>query len=181
MSVSSWSSLITALTSIVAIIISVSALITTKKSIEDANRPYVQAYLKWMWFDQNLEEYLIIKNFGKTGANINSISFSDNWTNSFNNEPVFPDMKNVLIAPNQAFETQTELDAAGTGNGRNRKNPITMTIKYSWSNGYKSDTFRQTFSADTYKNFELVRTETGHDDFNKLFYRAVKEFLRTRL
>ncbi|WP_203642895.1 hypothetical protein [Levilactobacillus andaensis] len=178
-------SIITAITSIVAIIISIRSLNTTKRSIESANRPSVAAYLNWEWLDSNLREYLVVKNFGKSGAIITSIVFSETWKNSQNQQPIFNDMNGYFIAPSQKFISLAEVNANGTGPERARKVPITMTINYTWDKGNKSDSFTHTFSADAYKNFEVSRRDSGFNgspiNIETLIYRIAHEFFRTHM
>lgn len=178
-------SIITAATSIIAIVISVRSLKATKRSIEDANRPYVVAYLNWEWLDLNLREYLVIKNFGKSGAIIRNITFSEPWKNSQNQQPIFNNMDGYFIAPNQKFISLAEVNTVGTGPERARKTSITMTISYTWDKGRQSDNFTHTFSADAYKNFEVSGRSSGfHGDLKSietLVYRIAHEFFRTHM
>lgn len=189
MSVKDWiqltASLITAITSVAAIIISVLALKTTKRSIENANRPYVVAYLNWDWLQNNLREWLIIKNFGKTGAVINSIEFSEPWLNSQNDQPIFNKMDGYFIAPNQKFVSFAEIDASGDGHERARKKPITITIHYSWDEGSKSEDFTHTFTPDAYTQFETSRQVSGFSDnissLEKFLSNWANEFIRRNM
>lgn len=178
-------SIITAATSIIAIVISVRSLRATKRSIEDANRPYVVAYLAWMWLDDNLKEYLVIKNFGKTGATIKSISYDVPWLTPTTNTNVFGNMNGYFLAPDQKYTSLVEIDATGQGHARSRKVPITMTINYNWKDDTKRDTFEHTFSEKAYDNFTYMRRVTGFDgsieNSEKLFYKAADEFFRSRL
>lgn len=178
-------SIVTAITSIIAIVISVCSLRATKRSIEDANRPYVVAYLAWMWLDDNLKEYLVIKNFGKTGATIENISYDEPWLSPTTKVSVFGKMNGYFLAPDQKYTSLVEIDATGQGHARSRKVPVTMTINYSWKDGTKRDTFKHTFSEKAYDNFTYMRRVTGFDgnieNAEKLFYKAADEFFRSRL
>lgn len=178
-------SIVTATTSIIAIIISIRSLKATKRSIESANRPNVVAYLTWDWLDINLREYLVIKNFGKSGAIITNIIFSEPWKNSQNQQPIFDHMDGYYIAPNQKFSSLAEVNTFGAGPERARKKPITITINYSWDKGNQSDSFTHTFSADAYKNFEVSRRDSGFygtpQSSETLMYRIAHEFFRTHL
>ncbi|ODP93013.1 hypothetical protein BGC39_14650 [Levilactobacillus brevis] len=177
-------SIITAATSIIAIVISVRSLRATKRSIEDANRPYVVAYLAWMWLDDNLKEYLVIKNFGKTGATIKSI-VRCTLAHPHYKYKCFGNMNGYFLAPDQKYTSLVEIDATGQGHARSRKVPITMTINYNWKDDTKRDTFEHTFSEKAYDNFTYMRRVTGFDgsieNSEKLFYKAADEFFRSRL
>lgn len=187
LSPSNWIEIISIIASLVtsatAIIISVLTLKTTKESIDEANRPYVVAYLNWEWLDMNLREYLVIKNFGNVGAIIDSIDYSEPWINSQNDQPIFDAMDNYFIAPNQKYVSLSEVDATGSGHERARKNPITITIHYHWQK--HSDYFKHTFAEDAYEQFETSRRESGFngDDksMEKLIYRIAHEFIRRNM
>lgn len=170
-------------TSVTAIVISVLTLKTTKESIDEANRPYVVAYLNWEWIDEHLREFLVIKNFGVTGATINSIDYSEPWINSHNQKPIFYDMNDYFIAPSQKYVSLAEVDATGKGHPRSRTNPITLTINYSW-NGH-SDSFKHTFTTDAWKQFEASRAESPYwgseKSTERLIYRIAKEFSRRNM
>lgn len=56
---------ISSLISIISIIIAVKSLQTTKKSMEDANKPYIACYIDMVEVG-HFQKYLIIKNFGRT-------------------------------------------------------------------------------------------------------------------
>lgn len=171
------------ITSVTAIVISVLTLKTTKESIEEANRPYVVAYLNWEWIDNQMREFLVIKNFGSTGATIDSINYSEPWINSHNEKPIFYDMDGYFIAPSQKYVSLAEVDASGNGHHRSRTHPITLTINYSWKSN--SDYFKHTFKADAWKQFEASRAESTYwgDDKSteRLIYRIAKEFSRRNM
>ena len=97
------STIVTAIISIVSVIIAVLAVKVTKKSILDANRPYVVAYFDVVDVGY-YKKYLIIKNYGSTGAQITdiklNIDFEDNRLQNF-----IIDCSNRYIAPNQSFKT----------------------------------------------------------------------------
>lgn len=60
------------ITSIIAIIISVLTLKQNSKTIDETSRPYVAIYAKTTNF-QSPHYYLVVKNFGQSGATISSI------------------------------------------------------------------------------------------------------------
>ena len=59
------------ITSVIAIIISVLTLKQNSKMIDETSRPYVAIYAKTTNF-QSPQYYLVINNFGQTGATISS-------------------------------------------------------------------------------------------------------------
>lgn len=90
--------------SIVAVVISVLSLKLTRYSIEESNRPYVVIYRDYVQVLSNIHEYIIIKNYGKTGAVIDSIEFKPSL-NSQRGNKVFENINNTFIAPGQAIST----------------------------------------------------------------------------
>lgn len=189
MSIADWiktiPSIVTAITAIIAIIISVISLRATKRSIENANRPNVVAYLSWEWLDKNMREYLIIKNFGNTAAIIEEVRFSKEWINSHNEKPIFSKMNGYIIAPQQSYVSLSEDDATGEGKNRARTSNITMTILYSWDKGRKHDYFSHTFSAEAWKEFEVSRRGSGftgeNAELQEIIYRTSHELIRRNM
>ncbi|PEK83566.1 MULTISPECIES: hypothetical protein [Bacillus cereus group] len=113
-------------TSIVAIIISVFSLKTTKNSIEEANRPYVVVYRDYIQVLSNIHEYVIIKNFGKSGATIDSLIFEPTYLDSMKGKEIFKNVSDTFIAPGQSIATVVSTNPfAG-----NRHDKIKVTIKY---------------------------------------------------
>ncbi|PQZ54622.1 MULTISPECIES: hypothetical protein [Bacillus] len=113
-------------TSVVAIIISVLSLRVTKSSIEEANRPYVVVYRDYIQVLSSIHEYLIIKNFGKSGATIDSIIFEPSYIDSMSGKEYFRNIRDAFIAPGQSISTIVSANAFGEEhNGK-----IKVTIKY---------------------------------------------------
>ncbi|RND64335.1 hypothetical protein [Lacticaseibacillus paracasei] len=100
-----FSSVVQALTSIVAVVLSTIALIRSSKSERDANKPYTVSFLKVVRSSQTTIIYLMIKNFGRTGATILSVKADpaiDSGQLKFENNP-FELFSNQLIAPDQTY------------------------------------------------------------------------------
>lgn len=89
------------LLSIVAIVISVLTLIQNNKMIFESNKPYISIFSKVLNFTSPYP-FLVLKNFGVSGAIILNIEYDEDLKNSFEREP-FKNMNNIFIAPNQAF------------------------------------------------------------------------------
>ena len=87
--------------SIVAIIISVLTLVQNNKMIFESNKPNITIFSKILNFTSPYP-FLVLKNFGVSGATILSIEYDGNLKNYLEREP-FKNMKNVFIAPNQTF------------------------------------------------------------------------------
>jgi len=92
----------TIIISLVSIWIAVSTLKQTNKITEEANRPYIVVYLETIQVTSSFIQYLVVKNFGNTGAMIDSISYEPEFKNKYDLRP-FEEFKNHFIAPNQSI------------------------------------------------------------------------------
>lgn len=92
------------ITSVIAIIISVLTLKQNSKMIDETSRPYVAIYAKTTNF-QSPQYYLVIKNFGQTGATISSIKCSPDITPfSIRSDHIpFSNFAETYIAPGQSL------------------------------------------------------------------------------
>ena len=90
--------------SIVAIIISVFTLHQNNKMIEDSTRPYIVMYTGTTNF-QSPNYYLIMKNFGQTGAYVTSFCCDyDLIKCSYNDKRApFSHIENTFLAPGQSY------------------------------------------------------------------------------
>lgn len=91
----------TSILSIIAIVISVLTLIQNNKMIFESNKPYLSILAKTINFTSP-RLYLVLKNFGTSGATISNIEYDEIFNCFFKKKP-FEHMKNVFIAPNQTF------------------------------------------------------------------------------
>lgn len=100
------STIIQTLTSILAVLISVVTLLYTNKTERDANRPYLVVYTESLNLDGHRCIYLIIQNFGKSGAYIKNVQSSPSIKSKLvkGNNP-FSNFSNQLIAPNQSYKS----------------------------------------------------------------------------
>lgn len=113
----------------ITVIISLSSFLYTNKIQRDSKKPYVVAYLNKFKMSNIDLVFLVVKNFGKTGATILSIESNvDLKTNDleYENNPL-SHLKNIFIAPNQSFYSALSAsDKAGALN----QNQFTITITY---------------------------------------------------
>ncbi|OUB41435.1 hypothetical protein [Bacillus thuringiensis] len=94
---------VSTLVAITSIFIALKSLRLTRKSIEEANRPYVTCFAYAI--DTGFQaKYFVIKNFGNSGAQIINIEFSKNLPEIGRNGTI-NSVINSLIAPNQKFMT----------------------------------------------------------------------------
>lgn len=87
--------------SIVAIIVSILTLHQNSKMIFESNKPNITIFSKVFNFTSPYP-YLVLKNFGISGATILNIEYDKSLKNYLDREP-FKNMKNVFISPNQSF------------------------------------------------------------------------------
>lgn len=92
------------ITSLVAILISIKTLAQNSKMIEESTRPYVVIYSRTTNF-QSPDYYLVIKNFGQTGAVVTSIRCDfDLSLFSFKKDLIpFKHFSGTFLAPGQSF------------------------------------------------------------------------------
>lgn len=117
--------ILTTVISIISVVIAVKSLKVTRKSIEESNRPYVVVYRDYIQVSSSIMEYLVIKNFGKTGATIESLVFKPSYHDS-RNKPLFPNLEHTFIAPGQSIMTVVSSNAFKS----EREGVTVATIKY---------------------------------------------------
>ncbi|MDZ4991906.1 hypothetical protein [Clostridium perfringens] len=163
--------LVTTITAITSIIISVKALKQTSKSIEDANRPYIVIYHDFIQVQSSRSNYLIIKNFGKSSAIIDSITYSN--TDFYENKTLpFENLKKCSIAPGQTFITTIKLTKEHIN--------FDVTIKYHTN----SNKFTETFSFNTKglaNQLVNVTTFSNQSELEKTISTAAVELIRKNL
>lgn len=89
-----------------SIVFVVLTLRQNNKMIESSTRPYVTIYYDTIQTLDTIHQYIVLKNFGTSGAIIDSIVVSPkfNFAPPLNRTP-FESMQNTFIAPNQSFTT----------------------------------------------------------------------------
>ena len=88
---------------IASIIIAVKSLRLTQKSVESANRPYLVISLESIQVTSSIVDYLVLRNYGKSGAIIDSITLDLDYE-GLKNQP-FTSLENFSIAPGQSIPT----------------------------------------------------------------------------
>lgn len=131
--------------SIIAVIISVVTLRQNSKIVEESARPYIIVYTGSTNF-QNPAYYLIIKNFGQTGARITSFSCDFDLSKcSFSPKNIpFKHIENTFIAPNQSFACNVNPHVLFEV-----PKPITIKISYEAGKRNYSDSFVLNIEADS--------------------------------
>lgn len=95
----------TALTAIASVIIAVLTLKQNNKMIRNSTRPYITISFRPTNF-QDYRLYIVIKNYGASGAVITNLEFSESLEEigiTKNSKPPFDGVKGVFLAPGQSI------------------------------------------------------------------------------
>lgn len=134
---------ISLLTSIIAIVISLKTLKQNSRMISDSTRPYVVMYSKTTNFQSPLV-YLILKNFGQSGAIIKKLECDFDLTQlCYNKSTPFSNFDGVFIAPGQSFTVALNPDKLSLC-----KKPVNFEISYQNGNDFYLDSFSIHLDAD---------------------------------
>lgn len=109
----------------------------TEETIHEANRPYVVVYVDYIQVLSSVHEYIIVKNFGNTGAVIDSITFSPEIFDDIRHDKIFSNLTNHFIAPNQSISTVSAANVMS----REDLNKIIVNLKYHDKTQSYEDTF----------------------------------------
>lgn len=155
--------------SIISICIAVKSLKQTNKSICDANKSDVVIYPDFIQVNSIRTNYLIIKNFGKSSAIIDSIDFSNNdfFENTYT---PFYNLSKCSIAPNQTFSTIVDYK-------KYPYIPFDITIKYHDNLG----SYEKFFSINTEamaKQLVGLATSNNQDSLEKTISTIGQELIR---
>ena len=163
------SSLVTAAVAVLSVAIAVFTLRQTNRITEEANRPYIVLYSESVRVTSTPVTYLVIKNFGKTGAVIDSVTHSPSFENRYGVKP-FAKLTNFFIAPSQAISTACHIET---------DNPIIFTIKYK----SREKSFCESFTINHLAISEnvIVKTSSSSDSLEKTVSYAAQELIRTNL
>lgn len=142
----------TSVLSTIAIIISVLTLLQNNKMIFENNKPYITIFSKVINFTSP-HTYLILKNFGLSGATILSVTYDEILNTYFKRKP-FEHMRNIFIAPNQSYIYPLDFD-------ENIDKSINFKIKYQYLNKIYTETHIVNFIH--YKDICFIKTHTSKD------------------
>lgn len=160
--------LISLFTSIVAIAISLKTLKQNSIMINESTRPYVVMYSQVTNF-QNPAFYLVLKNFGQSGATITNIECDTNLSLFSHSETRIPfsNFQGVFIAPGQSFSTNLDVKKIYIDKDI-IPNPISFKISYKNESNIFSDTF--TIHFDAYTNLINTRASTSNKELKIISY-----------
>lgn len=142
------------ITGVIAVVVSVKALKQNAKMLEESTRPYVAVYREYIQVISSVHEYLVIKNFGNTGAIIDSLSIAPPYDNLDTKikANIFEHINGAFIAPKQSFSTVLFPNAFCN----NRTGITKITIAYHSNMKSYSDAF--TFNEDARDDIRLSKT-----------------------
>ncbi len=150
----------TSILSIVAIIISIITLLQNHKIIFESNKPSISIFSKVINFTST-NTYLVLKNFGISGATILNIECDTKISSYFSKIP-FANLKNVYIAPNQSF-----LYPLPNTDKENLDKSFNFKITYKYLNKTYSENCNVAFNI--YKDIAYIKTHiSSSKDFKEL-------------
>ena len=163
-------------TSIVAVVISVITLVRDHKLNKDNSRPYVMCTVKPLTIQGMTYCFLILENFGRSGAYITDVCARPGLKSFFFGGPnnPFSHMKDQMIAPNQSYvaclcilgkETKFILkDEQNTSKGIEE---FEITVKYRDLEGKEYDqTTRHSLTG--LKDLSILAPEPGVNSQNEI-------------
>ncbi|OUB67930.1 hypothetical protein BK744_25605 [Bacillus thuringiensis serovar zhaodongensis] len=157
--------------SIVAVFISLGSLRATRSSIEEANRPYVVVYRDYIQVLSSIHEYLVIKNFGKSGATIDFIVFEPGI-----GEGAFENTRDTFIAPGQSISKVVSSNAFG----EEHNGIVKITIKYHTDKKEYQEVITLNDEARRDLIFSKVKP-SKNKSLEEVMTNATEEILRRRL
>lgn len=138
--------IVTAFIGMVSIAVAIFTLRANNRMIEESTRPYLVFYIDMVNTGSN-HYYIILKNFGTSGATINSLT-TDFDLNKLSllpdsNENPFSNIKNTFMAPDQKLYT-----TLFNQNFKDLPDELRFSISYTSTSGLSySDTFNINFNS----------------------------------
>lgn len=137
MSLSDWINVSLCILSFILAAISVVTVVVTlkqnQKMIENSTRPYVVVKYEAIQYAKEIVRYVVVKNYGQTGATITELHYSGTMTEIFQEQ--FQHLKGAFLAPSQSI-------LYFFGN-INTGEPEVLQIRYTYA-----DTTGKTYSED---------------------------------
>ncbi|MFR1687963.1 MAG: hypothetical protein ACLSVX_12375 [Massilimicrobiota timonensis] len=152
------------ITSIVAIWISVKTLKQNNQMIEESTRPYITITGKMTNF-QNQSFYLVLKNYGSSGATITKFTCNENLTDYvFDSKYIpFENMCGTFIAPNQSF-----ISNLNTHKLFAKKPNLIFEIEYESQTKHYIERFE--ISINSYCGLTIARADTTDKELKTISY-----------
>ena len=168
--------IVTAFLTFVSLWQSKTAINLTKQSIEEANRPYVVLYYDETQTVHSIHTYLIIKNFGNTGAYIESVTASPKigsypvWENN-----PFELFSNHFIAPKQSV-TST-IFVQGIDHHKQVADRVYL-LKYRDMSGNKYEERFVFDETDNYKRVFSMSNPSDNQSIESVIAKSFQELIR---
>lgn len=175
--------IISAILAIISLWIAIKSLKQSQKSIElaelsieESNRPYVVVYRDFIQVLNTAHEYLVIKNFGNTGATIDFWEISPPYNDSDVKFDDFKNLNNTFIAPRQSINSAVFANSAN-----NRRTGITkISIKYHTDRRSYSDVF--CINEDIMRDIIISKTNPAKSKtVEEILVKSTEELLRRSL
>lgn len=165
--------MIQSITSIVAVIIAICTLRQTSKQIEESTRPYLTVYQTRINLGE-IRNILVLKNFGKSAAKINSIEYDKKLLklSYFENFEPFKSTVGTTIAPGQSFKCEIKPSI-------NKDFEVVFDISYT-SLSSKEYNEKITLKLDSNRQNIQQRIDLKDPKLNKVFY-AMQEIIEQNL
>lgn len=176
--------MLSALLTIVSLVISVKALKQSQKSIElteksilDSNRPYVVIYRDYIQVSSTVHEYVIIKNFGNTGAIIDQILFSPVLLDDIRGKKIFEHISGTFIAPGQSISTVSSVNVF-----KREKDLPDTNISITYHDDIKKYENRYSFSDNILHDISVSKTNPSKNkSIQQIMTSVTEEILRRQL
>lgn len=175
--------IVSAVLTIVSLIISVLALKQSQKSIKlteqsvlETNRPYLAIYKETIFVSNNKHEYLILKNFGNTGATIESFHSNPQLIRKIDKKQIFEHLSGSFIAPGQSISTMYSIN----GDRFDDISEHSITIKYSDQiSQYENSII---INNDLDQDIVIAKSMTSENaPLQRVIVKATEEYLRHHL
>lgn len=165
--------MIQSITSIVAVTIAICTLKQTAKQIEESTRPYLTVYQTRINLGE-IRNILILKNFGKSAAKINSIEYDEKLLELSYADKLKPFASTIgtTIAPGQSFKCEIK-------SATSEDFIVNFKIKYS---SLSEKEYLDTVSLKLDSNRQNIqqRIDLKDPNLNKVFY-AIQEMIEQNL
>ena len=164
------SATVSTLIAVISIIIAIATLRQTNKITEEANRPYLAIYLETVQVTSAVVTYIVLKNFGSTGALIDSITYESEGVSKYGIDSLIK-LSNHFIAPNQAISSGCYFEKPYM--------PFTFTLKY--SNGKKKYSEKFIVNPDAISELQFSKALiSSSDNLMSVISKSAQEIIRSQ-
>lgn len=157
------SNIISSLIALIAVVISIATLQQNRNMLEESTRPYITVYVTETNF-QDPTKYLVVKNFGQTGALITKFkTYPDLLSYSFSpDRRPFGKIVNSFLAPGQTHVCNIDFDKA--------RNNCNVSFEISYATKYKTYTDSITLNLTGESDNLTYRASTKNEELEIISY-----------